>query len=173
MSSPEDTGALFVGVGARRGVTAAEVLELVAEALAGAGRAVSGVLALATAEEKAAEPGIAEAAEHLGVALLPFPVRELAPIAVPNPSAEVAAALGTPSVAEAAALAAAAAEARGPAAVELLVPKRVSRSGRVTCAVARGRLSNQGRGYTGEEEPGSLGSPVQEALAPRQAPARR
>ncbi|MEU6062041.1 cobalamin biosynthesis protein [Streptomyces sp. NPDC047097] len=172
MSGPEGTEALFVGVGARRGVTAAEVLELVAEALAGAGRAVSGVVALATAEEKAAEPGITEAAGHLGVALMPFPVRELAPITVPNPSTSVAAALGTPSVAEAAALAAAA-ESRGLAAVELLVPKRVSRSGRATCAVARGRLSDRGRGYTGEEVPGTLGSPVRETLAPRQAPARR
>ncbi|PRH79679.1 hypothetical protein C6N75_08240, partial [Streptomyces solincola] len=144
-------GGLFVGVGARRGVAAGEVLELLGEVLADAGLPPAGVVALATAEEKAGEPGIVAAAARLGVPLAARPARELARIAVPTPSPAALAALGTPSVAEAAALAAAGALG-GPPEPELLVPRRVSGTGRVTCAVARGRsarLSAGGGGYTG------------------------
>ncbi|MFG3344634.1 Rv2231c family pyridoxal phosphate-dependent protein CobC [Streptomyces sp. NPDC048018] len=119
----------MVGVGARPGVGADEVLDLVGAALREAGPAAGSVLALATLDVRAAEPGIAGAAARLGVPVRAFGSAELAAVEVPHPAAPALAATGTPSVAEAAALRGA-----GPGAV-LLVPKRKSR--RVTCAIAR------------------------------------
>lgn len=81
--------------------------------------------ALATVESKADEPGITGAAKRFGVPLVSYPAERLAAIAVPHPSEATRTAAGTPSVAEAAALA------NGG---ELLVPKR--RSVAATCAVA-------------------------------------
>ncbi|MFI1091498.1 precorrin-3B C(17)-methyltransferase [Streptomyces sp. NPDC020917] len=142
---------LVVGVGASRGVTSAEVLALVRAALAEAGLAEASVAALATVDAKASEAGIVEAAAHLGVELRTFPAGALAGVAVPNPSDAPLQAVGTPSVAEAAALL----DARGPGAAtgtapgpELLVPKR--KSAMATAAVARrrprGRLAVVGLG---------------------------
>lgn len=117
---------LVVGVGASRGVAAGEVGALVETALAEAGLASGSVHCLATVDAKAGEPGLVEAAGRLGVPLVTLPADRLATVAVPNPSPVVAAAVGTPSVAEAAAL-----HLGG----ELLVPKR--KSAMATVAVAR------------------------------------
>ncbi|MFH9422491.1 cobalamin biosynthesis protein [Streptomyces sp. NPDC017529] len=128
---------VVVGVGARRGVTAAEVLALVVDSLASAGLAPCAVTALATVDTKAAEPGVAGAAARLGVPLLAYPAGVLAAVPVPHPSAAPLAAAGTPSVAEAAALTAAGGG-PGAGAAELVVGKRKSaRGARATCAVAR------------------------------------
>lgn len=81
--------------------------------------------ALATVDSKAGEAGIAGAAERFGVPLIAYSAAYLAEIPVPNPSDAARTAAGTPSVAEAAALASGG---------ELLVPKR--RSVAATCAVA-------------------------------------
>ncbi|MEU6295750.1 Rv2231c family pyridoxal phosphate-dependent protein CobC [Streptomyces erythrochromogenes] len=121
----EYTTRLVVGVGGRAGVSVEEVCALVEETLRGAGLSAESVTALATVDVKAAEPGIAGAAERFGVPLLGYPADRLAAVAVPHPSEAVRAATGTPSVAEAAALVAGG---------ELLVPKRRSLS--ATCAVA-------------------------------------
>ncbi|MEW2577134.1 cobalamin biosynthesis protein [Streptomyces syringium] len=121
-------GRVFVGVGARRGAGAEEVVSLITRTLAEAGRVPGDVVALATADAKADEAGLRAAAERLGVPLLTYGAGELAAVPVPRPSAAVLAAVGTPGVAEAAALLAA-----GPGGV-LLVGKR--KSARVTCAVA-------------------------------------
>ncbi|MGW8700488.1 precorrin-3B C(17)-methyltransferase [Streptomyces eurythermus] len=130
---------LVVGVGASRGAPAEEVLALVEGALREAGLAARSVGELATVDAKAGEPGIVAAAERLGVPLVTYSAEELAGVEVPNPSAAPLAAVGTPSVAEAAALL------RGG---ELLVPKR--KSAMATCAVvrrpARGRLAVVGLG---------------------------
>lgn len=123
-----DRSGLHLGVGARHGVTADEVLALAEGALAAAGP--GRVVALATVRAKAGEPGIVAAAARLGVPVRAYPAAELAGQRVPHPSVATHAATGTPSVAEAAALLAA-----GPGGV-LVVPKR--KSGRVTVAVARG-----------------------------------
>ncbi|MFC8918894.1 cobalamin biosynthesis protein [Streptomyces sp. NPDC057116] len=135
---------VVVGVGAGRGVSARAVLGLIDETLREAGLPASAVGELATVDSKAGEAGIVEAAARLGVPLRTYPARELARVAVPHPSERVRAAAGTPSVAEAAALVGGG---------ELLVPKRVSGKGRVTCALARRRLLNVGHGYTGGETP--------------------
>ncbi|WP_031165896.1 precorrin-3B C(17)-methyltransferase [Streptomyces durhamensis] len=137
---------LVVGVGASRGAPAEEVLALVEAALAQAGLSVRSVAELATVDAKAEEPGLLAAAERLGVPLVTYSAEELAAVEVPNPSDAPLAAVGTPSVAEAAALV------RGG---ELLVPKRKSeradgQPAMATCAVVRrpgrGRLAVVGLG---------------------------
>ncbi|MFF8595723.1 precorrin-3B C(17)-methyltransferase [Streptomyces sp. NPDC015220] len=137
---------LVVGVGASRGVPEAEVLELVEGVLRDAGLSARSVAELATVDAKADEPGLVAAAGRLGVPLVTYSAEELARVPVPHPSDAPLAAVGTPSVAEAAALL------RGG---ELLVPKRKSRraDGRpamATCAVVRrpvrGRLAVVGLG---------------------------
>ncbi|AOR35073.1 precorrin-3B C(17)-methyltransferase [Streptomyces fodineus] len=137
---------LVVGVGASKGAPAQEVLQLVEEALREAGLSPRSVAELATVDAKAEEPGIVAAAERLGVPLVTYSAEELVTVGVPNPSDAPLAAVGTPSVAEAAALL------RGG---ELLVPKRKSvradgRPAMATCAVVRrpgrGRLAVVGLG---------------------------
>jgi cobalt-precorrin 5A hydrolase/precorrin-3B C17-methyltransferase len=140
---------LVVGVGASRGVTAAEVLGLVRDVLEGAQLSARSLAELATVGAKADEAGLREAAQQLDVPLRTYPAEALASVEVPNPSAAPQQAVGTPSVAEAAALLAAGAE-------RLLVPKTRSappeagRAARATAAVARrrprGRLAVVGLG---------------------------
>ncbi|MER6071340.1 precorrin-3B C(17)-methyltransferase [Streptomyces sp. NPDC001817] len=130
---------LVVGVGASRGAPVEEVLGLVEAALREAGLSHRSVAELATVDAKAEEPGLVAAAGRLGVPLVTYSAEELAAVEVPNPSHAPLAAVGTPSVAEAAALL------RGG---ELLVPKR--KSAMATCAVVRrpgrGRLAVVGLG---------------------------
>ncbi|MFE5242268.1 MULTISPECIES: Rv2231c family pyridoxal phosphate-dependent protein CobC [unclassified Streptomyces] len=118
--------ALVVGVGARHGVPAEEVLGLIRSALEEAGLAAGDVVELATLDTRAGDPGITGAAARLGVPVRSYAAGALARVRVPNPSAAPRAAVATGSVAEAAALMTAG---------ELLVPKRKSAS--ATCAVAR------------------------------------
>ena len=130
---------LAAGIGASRGVSAEEVLALLDEALAVGGLSRGSVAALATVEAKAGEEGIVEAARAGGWPLHAYPAGQLAEIDVPNPGEAALAAVGTPSVAEAAALA------RGDV---LVVPKR--KSAMATVALARihprGRLALVGLG---------------------------
>lgn len=137
---------LVVGVGASKGAPVEEVLALVEGALREAGLSAASLAELATVDAKSEEPGIVEAARRLGVPLVAYPAGELARVEVPNPSDAPLAAVGTPSVAEAAALV------RGG---ELLVPKRKSeradgQPAMATCAVVRrpgrGRLAVVGLG---------------------------
>jgi cobalt-precorrin 5A hydrolase/precorrin-3B C17-methyltransferase len=127
---------LVVGVGASRGVAADEVLALVDRTLEEAGLSPASVSALATVDLKADEPGLVAAAAARGWPLRLHPAADLAAIPVPHPSEVVRAAVGTPSVAEAAALR----EAGGD---DLVAGKR--RSPMATAAVARrpvrGRLA--------------------------------
>ncbi|SCF68083.1 precorrin-3B C(17)-methyltransferase [Streptomyces sp. Ncost-T10-10d] len=109
---------LAVGVGASKDVPAEEVVGLIRDVLREAGLSPLSIAELVTVDAKADEPGIVAAASWLGVPLRTYAADELARIEVPNPSGAPLAAVGTPSVAEAAALAAGG---------ELLVPKRKSR----------------------------------------------
>lgn len=152
---------LVVGVGASRGAPAAEVGALVDLALREAGLSPLSVAHLATVDAKAAEPGILAAARERGWPVVTHPAATLAAIAVPNPSAVVAAAVGTPSVAEAAVLA------RGGG--DLLVPKRTLPGvdpATATVAVARrpvrGRLALVG---TGPGDAGLVPELARDALA--------
>uniref|UniRef100_UPI003A85B6AC cobalamin biosynthesis protein n=1 Tax=Streptomyces sp. 4F14 TaxID=3394380 RepID=UPI003A85B6AC len=134
---------LVVGVGASKGAPADEVLSVVEDALRDAGLSARSVAHLATVDAKSEEPGILEAAARLGVPVVTYSAGELAGVEVPNPSDAPLAAVGTPSVAEAAALVGGG---------ELLVPKRKSAGSpaMATCAVVRlpvrGRLAVVGLG---------------------------
>jgi cobalamin biosynthesis protein CbiG len=119
---------LVAGVGCRRGVAGQHIAAFVRSVLESNGLSPLSLRCLATAEGKAGEPGLAEAAALLGVPLLPLPagrLRQVAGLVSPSASERL---LGLPSVSEASALAAAGAKV-------LLVPR--AKDGRVTVAVAR------------------------------------
>ncbi|MFG2331401.1 cobalamin biosynthesis protein [Streptomyces sp. NPDC048604] len=189
ITAPGASHGLVAGVGARRGVSVDEVVGLVTRCLREAGPAAGRPVALATVAGKADEPGVVGAAARLGLPLRVFAAEELARIPVPHPSAGVAAAAGTPSVAEAAALAAAGRGGR------LLVSKRTSRTNggtdgaraaRATCAIARcapnapdmpevsdegalgARLLSERHGYSGgESAPGAPAVSTARGRTPR------
>jgi cobalt-precorrin 5A hydrolase / precorrin-3B C17-methyltransferase len=146
---------LVVGAGASTGVTAAEAGQLIDETLAAAGLSPRSVRWLATADIKANEPGLLSAARQRGWQVVTVPAAELARVPVPTPSEIVRAAVGTPSVAEAAALLVAEGgrepghpQLGGTGGARLIVTKRAS--ARATAAVARrrprGRLALIGLG---------------------------
>jgi cobalamin biosynthesis protein CbiG len=110
-----------VGIGAVSGVSADEVLAAIDAVLSPTPVDVR----LVTLDVRARESGIREAAARRGWPLVGHPPAVLADVAVPSPSASVAGHVGTPSVAEAAALVGGG---------SLLVGKTVH--GRVTVAVA-------------------------------------
>jgi cobalamin biosynthesis protein CbiG len=110
-----------VGIGATSGIGADEVLAAIDAVLPPDAVDVR----LATLDARAAEIGIITAAVVRGWPLTGHSAGELARVPVPSPSDRVAALVGTPSVAEAAALLGGG---------TLLVPKTVH--GRVTVAVA-------------------------------------
>jgi cobalamin biosynthesis protein CbiG len=117
-----------VGVGASRGCPPTELEALVEAGLAAAGVAPEQVHVLASVDVKGDEPAILALAAAHGWTLRLFPAPQLAGVPVPTPSATVARHVGTPSVAEAAALLAAGARA------ELVLAKQ--RSAHATVAVA-------------------------------------
>ena len=123
---------LVVGVGASRGVSAEEVGDLIGSALERAGLSPLSVARVATVDVKADEAGIVAAAAQRGWPVVTYPAEALSAVDVPNPSAVVLAEVGTPSVAEAAALVAGG---------ELLVAKQKS----VMATVAVARLPVRGR----------------------------
>ncbi|WP_442789942.1 cobalamin biosynthesis protein [Nocardia sp. CDC160] len=90
---------LVVGVGLRPGTPADEIVAAVREVVGDAA-----IRQLATIDRRAGEPGFRTAAEQLGAEAVAVSVVDLEVIQVQNPSTRVAAALGTSSVAEAAAL---------------------------------------------------------------------
>ena len=105
---------LVVGIGASRGVPAAEVTALIDAALADAGLSPRSVRHAATVDLKADEAGLLAAVQARDWPLAVYPAAALATVPVPNPSEVVRAATGTPSVAEAAALLAAPGAPSGP-----------------------------------------------------------
>ncbi|MGI8775974.1 MAG: precorrin-3B C(17)-methyltransferase [Acidimicrobiales bacterium] len=128
---------LVVGVGASSGAPSDEIAALVESALAGAGLARASVAEVATIDRRAGDPALTA----LDIPVRAFTAAALSAVPVPSPSPVVAAAVGTPSVAEAAALLAA-----GPGA-ELVVHKRASAHG--TVAVARRRHPRGGIAVVG------------------------
>jgi cobalt-precorrin 5A hydrolase len=95
---------MIMGLGARSGSSAADLRAAVEAVLAEAGLRVRDIQILATVDRRAGDPGVRELALDLGWRLVGLPAAELARQAVPRPSKKVAAAIGIPSVAEAAAL---------------------------------------------------------------------
>jgi cobalamin biosynthesis protein CbiG len=126
-----DGGRVVIGLGARPGVPEEELTAAIGAGLAAAGLRPADVAALATLDRRAREPAVRAVAVRFGWPLVSLTAEDLAAVEVPHPSGMAAAAVGTPSVAEAAALRAAA-----PGAV-LILPKRAFP--RATVAIARGR----------------------------------
>jgi cobalt-precorrin 5A hydrolase/precorrin-3B C17-methyltransferase len=116
---------LVVGVGASSDAMADAATALLALALDEAGLARDSVALVATVDRRAQDPVV----QALGLPVRAFTADELETVDVPNPSEAVNAAVGTPSVAEAAALLSA-----GPGA-ELVIPKR--KGATATVAIAR------------------------------------
>lgn len=131
--SNTDTGLIYrpktliAGIGCERGTTPEEVIGLVTKTLAEAGLSPLSLAAIATVDLKADEPALHATASHFGVPLRLFTVADLdterSRLVTPSPIVE--AEIGTPGVAEAAALKAG----------TLAVPKH--KSVRATCAIGR------------------------------------
>ncbi len=117
---------LWLGLGCERDTSLSVLERLVAEGLAQQGLAPEAVAGLASIDRKGDEPALLALAEQRGWPLRLFDAPTLAAVAVPHPSVAVAREMGTASVAQAAALQAAA-SAGGPA--RLLVEKRIERAG--------------------------------------------
>jgi cobalamin biosynthesis protein CbiG len=119
---------LVAGIGFRAGATADEIVALVHEALAAVGRGPEELKLLATLDKKADAPALCEAAGRLGCGIESVPAEQLERVAT-RQSERVRAAVGTGSVAEAAALR------HG----KLLGEKRASAC--VTCAISELEIS--------------------------------
>ncbi|MBD2183468.1 precorrin-3B C(17)-methyltransferase [Planktothrix sp. FACHB-1375] len=133
---------LWVGIGCERG-TSKELIETAIEQVFRANHLALGAIAgIATIDLKADELGLRELYFDRNWPLRIFPAQVLRSFTVPNPSAVVEAEVGTPSVAEAAALCAAGSE-------TLLVAKQVFRlegqAGACTVAVAQAEQEYTGR----------------------------
>ncbi len=137
---------LWLGIGCERDTSLAVLERLVAEGLEQQGLAREAVAGLASIDRKGDEPALLALAAQHGWPLRLYDAATLAAVAVPHPSEAVAREMGTPSVAEAAALQAAG-EAGPPltglagTAPRLLVEKRIGRAasgerGAATLAVA-------------------------------------
>jgi cobalt-precorrin 5A hydrolase/precorrin-3B C17-methyltransferase len=103
---------LWLGIGCERHTSLALLERLVDEQLQAAGLASEAVAGLASINRKADEPALLELAQQRQWPLRWFSAAALNAVAVPTPSAVVAAEMGTTSVAEAAALLAAGLDAR-------------------------------------------------------------
>ena len=125
-----DEAMIVAGVGCRRGASAEEISAAIASALAQAGLASSALDMIAAPTSKGDEQGIVAAASAIGVRLMLVPQNELmeAGARAQTRSERVIALKGVPSVAEAAALAAAGPSAR-------LLAGRIA-IGPATCALA-------------------------------------
>lgn len=121
---------IVAGIGCRKGTTAQEIDAAIDAALAEAGRPRDALSCIATSDGKGAEPGIVEAVAGRGLQLVLVKPAELesAGPRTRSSSPRVKELFGVPSVAEAAALAAAGESST------LLVPRIVV--GPATCAIA-------------------------------------
>lgn len=131
MNTTLNKTAIVAGIGCKRGAPAADIEAAIRAALARGGVSLNALAAVATIAMKQSEFGIAAAAKKLGVKFIVVPEADLhaGGARTQTHSERVLELTGVPSVAEAAALAAA-----GPTA-RLLGPRLVL--GDVTCALAK------------------------------------
>jgi cobalamin biosynthesis protein CbiG len=136
-----DQAMLAAGIGCRRG-TPAEDIETAIQAARDAYGCTDAIAVIATETTKGDEPGLKEAVRRLGLSLATYPASELQRVAgdVLTLSRVALASKGTSSVAEAAALLAAGANAR------LLGPRVAIAT--ATCAFAVGDGPGQAAGET-------------------------
>jgi cobalt-precorrin 5A hydrolase len=122
---------LVVGVGCNRGTPAGEILGFLQATFREACLSPLSIRNLASAQVKADEPGVLEAARVLGRPIVFYEGKEIKSISVPNPSAVVLKHVGVPSVCEATALLSAGSS-------DLIVAKQKTTN--VTLAVARAKF---------------------------------
>ncbi|WP_197984971.1 cobalamin biosynthesis protein [Leptolyngbya sp. Cla-17] len=136
---------LWVGVGCERGTPQVVIAHAIHQALRTHHLAAGAIAGIATIDHKSDEVGLVDYCREQNLPLNCFSAQKLQAIAVPNPSAIVKAEVGTPSVAEAAAILAAL-ECLSPHSAPrtpqpLLVSKQIFRlpdhSGAVTLAIAQ------------------------------------
>jgi cobalt-precorrin 5A hydrolase/precorrin-3B C17-methyltransferase len=134
---------LWLGLGCVRGTSAGLIAQSIQATLTVHQLAPQALAGIASLDLKADEVGLLDYCQSQGLALHTFTPEQLNTIPVPNPSPVVAQEVGTASVAEAAALAAA--QANGPA--KLLVPKQIFKEGAeaVTVAIAEAEREWIGR----------------------------
>lgn len=121
---------LCAGIGCRRGVSREEILQSLSQVMDRHGLAFDSLAALASAELKADETGLLDAAQELGLPLEFFEASTLNATDVPNPSERVREKIGVGSVCEAAAIQAAL---KSSPKARLIVPKTIC--GNVTVAI--------------------------------------
>lgn len=128
---------LWVGIGCQKGISGKLVSIAIEKVLRDTQFTYSAIAGIATIESKASEMGLREFCQVHNFPLKTFTAEILAGVNVPNPAKIIAQIVGTPSVAEAAAILAAmeiSSQAR------LLVPKQIFRlpeeAGVVTVAIA-------------------------------------
>lgn len=141
---------LWVGIGCERGTAQALIAAAIQAACRGHHLAEAAIAGIATIDLKADEVGIVELCRERQWALKCFSAEQLRHIPVPTPSQTVAAEVGTPSVAEAAAILAAGTAASSDLNLSsLLVQKRIVRqenqAGAVTVAIAQAAQEYTGR----------------------------
>jgi cobalt-precorrin 5A hydrolase / precorrin-3B C17-methyltransferase len=134
---------LWVGVGCERGTSEAAIESAIAGVFQAQHLAQEAIAGIASIDLKADEVGLLAACQTRNLSLQTFTAEQLKSILVPNPSPAVEQEVGTPSVAEAAALLAAG-EGGG-----LLAPKQIykpeDQAGAVTVAVAIAPVEYTGR----------------------------
>jgi cobalt-precorrin 5A hydrolase len=130
-----DQAMIVAGIGCKRGAAAADIEAAILAALARAGIGATDLKAIATSEAKDSEAGIASAAAKFGVGVVAIPDAALkaAGARATTRSDRVLALTGVPSLAEAAALAAA-----GPSS-RLIASRLVV--GMATCALASSEVA--------------------------------
>lgn len=117
---------LWIGIGCERGISREFIETAIQNVCRSYHLAESAIAGIATIHTKANESGIVELCQGRNWPLKTFPADVLSSVEVPNPSNIVAKEVGTPSVAEAAALCAASGESL--IKNSLLVPKQIVRS---------------------------------------------
>ncbi|MEA5579068.1 cobalamin biosynthesis protein [Anabaena sp. UHCC 0451] len=129
---------LWVGIGCQKGISAQLINTAIEKIFQNYQLTQTAITGMATIDLKASELGLIEFCRVNNWPLKTFPAEILAGVCVPNPGKLITETVGTPSVAEAAAIMAAA---QMTSEVRLLVPKQIFRLsgevGAVTVAVAQ------------------------------------
>lgn len=124
---------LWVGIGCERGTPKETITQAITQVCLDNKLAENAIAGIATIDIKADEVGILELCQERNLPLRTFTAEVLNSVFVPNPSPVVKAEVGTPSVAEAAAMSAAQVD-------SLVVTKQIFKSqGAVTVAIAQAK----------------------------------
>ncbi len=134
---------LWVGIGCERGTSAQLIETAITDTLKKYHLSPKAIAGIATIDLKADEVGLLELCQSWNLPLKTFSAQQLSQVDIPNPSKIVQQEVGTPSVAEAAAVLA------SNTSNSLIVPKQIikvpSQSGAVTVAIAQAEQEYTGR----------------------------